>query len=67
MQKATKSYEVSDADVLNKLITTTSFPPSPSMFREESHLQKHCCGTLCGEGAKDSRAGKFLSSSHKCA
>lgn len=53
MQETTKSYEISEADVLNKLVATTPFPPSPSMFREDSCLQKHCCGILHGEGAKD--------------
>lgn len=46
MQKTTISYEIKGADVLNKLITLTSFPFSPSMFREESCLQKHCDGIL---------------------
>lgn len=32
MQKTTKSYEIKEADVLNKLIMLTSFALSPRMF-----------------------------------
>lgn len=65
MQMTTKSYEISEADVLNK--SKTPFPPSPSMSREASCLQKHSCGILHGEGGKGSRGEKlFLNSSQKC-
>lgn len=57
MQKTTKSYEISETDVLNKLIITTAFPPLQACL-ESDLVFKSIVVEFCTGKEKKIQAGE---------